>query len=477
MPLSNESSINLMTRHLRTLAERGIASGYGPDDSRQWMSSIDTNTGFYPLDDTRPTGIEPRCYRFIEAPRGCNIYWDGPQLAASHALADLAGEPVLHHAADAYVGDFFDRCISASGLPLWGNHYYWDAFAGKVMRFTGSEPPAPCDPATDLGDLHEIRPLPVPWEALWRVSPEKAETAIRVMLERHLFDPETGGFNRHADGESGCAFLEAGGLLVEAAGWLHERSPDTKLIEIATRIARWSFEHRNADTDLLENNPTETRWDKQMSTTEVGMWAGCLLRAAEHMPALQDELREMATHATAAWLRHGFDESKDRYFGRLMVADGSPVIEPKTTPYQPGDYAAPWEPLFPAHDYPMAMAETCVELLRITGEPVFQQAVERWVGHLQASLPPREGSGGYAEHYGRAVHFLCVADAALNRPQWRDLATGLADEAVERLWTGRMFRGHPGEDRYDAVDGVGVLMLALIRLETGEEPPMLGFHF
>lgn len=475
--MKNPSAIDLMKQHLEMLAEHGIAAGYGPDDSRQWMASLDTNTGRYPVDDRRPEGIERRCYRFIEAPRGCNIYWDGPQLAAAHALADLTDTPALHEAADAYVADFLDRCMSSSGLPLWGNHYYWDAFEGTVMRFTGDESPRPCDPATDPGDLHEIRPLPVPWEALWRVSPQQTETAIRVMLERHLFDPENGGFNRHADGRAGCAFLEAGGLLIEAAGWLHERAPDPALVETAGRIARWSFKHRNARIGLLENNPTETRWDKHMSTTEVGMWAGCLLRAAEQMPQLQDELREMATEATAAWLRHGFDEQTGQFFGRLMVADASPVIEPKTTPYQPGDYADPWEPLFPAHDYPMQMTEVCIELLRMTGRPLFAQAVDRWVGHLQASLPARGSLGGYAEHYGRAVHFLCNASEMLDRPAWRDIAASLADEAVELLWAGEMFRGHPGEDRYDAVDGAGVLMLALIRLETGSDEPMMGFHF
>jgi hypothetical protein len=42
------------------------------------------------------------------------------------------------------------------------------------------------------------------------------------------------------------------------------------------------------------------------------------------------------------------------------------------------------------------------------------------------------------------------------------------------LYAHGMFRGHPGEDRYDAVDGVGFLLLALLRLATGREPEMLG---
>ena len=38
-----------------------------------------------------------------------------------------------------------------------------------------------------------------------------------------------------------------------------------------------------------------------------------------------------------------------------------------------------------------------------------------------------------------------------------------------------MFRSHASEDRYDAVDGVGFLLLALIYLETGKKPDTLGF--
>jgi len=37
------------------------------------------------------------------------------------------------------------------------------------------------------------------------------------------------------------------------------------------------------------------------------------------------------------------------------------------------------------------------------------------------------------------------------------------------------FRSHAGEDRYDAVDGVGYLLLALIYLETSKKPDYLGF--
>lgn len=55
--------------------------------------------------------------------------------------------------------------------------------------------------------------------------------------------------------------------------------------------------------------------------------------------------------------------------------------------------------------------------------------------------------------------------------------SAVADEAVSKLWAQGMFRSHPEEDRYDAVDGMGVLALSLMRLETGRKPDLMGLYF
>jgi len=463
---------------VRSHFDRLLATGradYGPHPSAMWMASLDIRTGRYPEPDDHPAHIGKRVYRNIDAPRGCSLYWDQPLIVAAHALAGRSGGGDYGRAADAYVRDFLDRCVAANGLFLWGNHYYYDAFRDCVVGFHGNEPPFPCDLGTEPGDYHEIRPIPPAWETFWRVSPAKTERAIRQMLDRHVFDPVAGGFNRHADGRRGCAFLEAGGILVEAAAWLYARTADRSLLETARRIAAFSFEHRDRRTGLLENNPTVDRWDKTASTTEVGLWAGCLVRAAQLAPPCAAEWRELADAALAAWLRYGFDPAAKCYFGRLDVRTGRPILEPKTTDYQPGDHADLWEPLFPAHDYPMAAAEAGLALWRLTGKPIYREACRRWVGAIRASLPARGGRGGYAEHYGRCIHFLLGCEPVIPEDDCRSLARELADDAVLRLFAGGMFRSHPGEDRCDAVDGVGYLALALLWLATGDDPPAMGF--
>jgi len=156
------------------------------------------------------------------------------------------------------------------------------------------------------------------------------------------------------------------------------------------------------------------------------------------------------------------------------VSDGEPILGPKETIYQPGDYSDLWEPLFPAHDYPMPFAESCLNLYLLTGKEIYREACWLWANQIHASLPARSGKGGYAEHYGRCIHFLLAYKEVFGEPLVYDLAIDLCDEAIEFLFAQDMFRGHPGEDRYDALDGVGFLLLALIRLHTDEEPEMMG---
>jgi uncharacterized protein YyaL (SSP411 family) len=126
----------------------------------------------------------------------------------------------------------------------------------------------------------------------------------------------------------------------------------------------------------------------------------------------------------------------------------------------------------PTHNYPMPMAETCLSLSEKTSGYIFVEAVERWVSHIRTSLPANGERGAYAEDYGRVIHFLVRASRSLNRPEYLELARKIADEAIERLFVVQsgMFRSHPGENRCDAVDGLGILLLALLYLDTGEEP-------
>ncbi|MFW5803122.1 MAG: hypothetical protein ACOCWJ_04315 [Verrucomicrobiota bacterium] len=50
----------------------------------------------------------------------------------------------------------------------------------------------------------------------------------------------------------------------------------------------------------------------------------------------------------------------------------------------------------------------------------------------------------------------------------------IANEAIANLWYEGMFRGHQAKPYYEAVDGVGLLMDSLLRLDQAAipEPPV-----
>ena len=125
----------------------------------------------------------------------------------------------------------------------------------------------------------------------------------------------------------------------------------------------------------------------------------------------------------------------------------------------------------------MALAETSVSLFERTGLPVYEEAIRRWGRVVEESTPAGGGRGEYAEHYGRCIHFLLEAARALGDYAFRIQAQLLAAEAVSHLYAGPMWRSHPGEDCYDAVDGAGMLFLALVYLQTGRDPAGMGFGF
>ncbi len=479
MNSTNGKYCNLVKSHLDRQFKSGLAD-FGPVPTRMWMSSLDTRTGKYPEDDGRPAHIPRRHYRAIDAPKGCNLYWDQPSCVAANALSMITGDKSYSDAVDYYVSDFLERCIAKNGIFLWGNHYYWDAFQGKTLKFKGEEVPKPVDFETEIGDYHEARPLTPAWELFWKISPEKTEKGIRTYCLNSFFDMKTGGFNRHSDGKKGCAFIESGGIIAESLAWLYGKTCDKSLIDQTELIINYSFNEKEPGTGLVVNNPTVTRWDKLASTTECGLWGGSLLRASAHVKK-KDEWIEKASSAVSAYLKYGFDGKSGKYWGRLRVADGSPIIGKSESDklndisekHQPLDYSEIWRPLFPAHDYPMQFAECCLTLYEITGEDKYKVACERWVGQIRKSLS-ETNHAKYAEHYGRCIHFLWRTGQALKRDDYAELAIHLADDAVKSLYDNGMFRSHPGEHRYDAVDGTGFLMLALLCLEAGNEIDMMG---
>lgn len=463
-------------RLVRSHLDRHVTVGLdrcGSQHTALWLAGIDPVRGGLPA---RRDPLGKRWYREIHSPRGSNLYWDQPLLVAAYALSQLDAQPRYAEAADAYVRAFLERCVAEpTGLFLWGNHIYYDVERDTIVRFSGGP--------------HELRPHPVAWEPLWRLAPEPTSRTILAMHQQHVKDKDSGRFCRHADPFAAAPpksdvesmpFLEAGAVLIESLAFLGQRNPQ-RLPELrrgARQIAEYSYSERDASTGLVRNQPVVRRWDYHASTTEIGLWAGSLLRAAGRLE--EPRLAELAERALSDWLRFGWDEAAGRFYGQLEVSSGRPLDPGDHPQYQPRRHSMIWQvDTAPTHDYPMPTAEACLTLYERTGHDTYRLAARRWIQQVRASLPAGEGRGGYAEEYGRVIHFLTRAAVVLGDSQIADLAQEVARDAVDKLYipAAGMFRSHPGEDRTDAIDGPGVLLLALLYLHNGREPDLLGFGF
>ena len=384
--LNMASFLRQIESHLGKVAASRVQTD-GSSPGPMWPAVIDVHTGQCPGADHVPR----RVYRLIGAPRGSTLYWDQPLVVAAYALSELTGIPRYARAVDAYIESFLAQCVAPTGMFQWGNHQYVDLFEQKTVSFSGGH--------------HELRPITPAWELFWRQDPERTADYIRAMGRRHVYDPGTGGFNRHDDGRKGHAFLEAGGILAESLSWLYQKTADASLRDLALRIAQYSYRHRDMSTGLVANEPDTGRWDSKVTTTEVGLWAQCLLRAAGYTS--NDEFIQMARDAVRAYLEHAYDDATGKYFGQVAVDSGTPVI-PAETGYWPGRHADPWNTdQWPTHDYPMAMAEACLSLHALTREPVFLDAIRRW-----ACAAVNGGPNGQADGRTRRA----MADASTSWP-------------------------------------------------------------
>ncbi len=453
---------------------------YGKDKTPMWMSSVDLEEGNYPTgkkdyykiseeNNEKVLAVEERlgklgkwAYRYIDAPHGCNLYWDQPLIQAALDLSRLTADMKYKKAAKDYIGCFLEKCVSDNGIFLWGNHYYYDAFKDKVVKFIGE--PEICDMEEEKGTLHEMRPIRPVWDIFWEISPKKLENFIVEIGKRHIYDENSGGFNRHADNKKAHAFIEAGGILIETLCWLYSKTEDKTLLEKAKKIANFSWEHRNSQTGLLENNPTVERWDKYTSTTEIGLWADCLLMS--YQLSGYEKFVEMAKSAVLSFIKYGYDEGIKKYYGKLKVKNGTAITGEKETKFQPEKYSNIWHRIFPSHDYPLIFAESTLKLYQITGEKKFKEAAIHWVKIIQNEIENGNYKYSYAERLGLCIRFLLKAGKILKKEDYIPYAEKVADKTISLFYHEKMFKSHPYNTLCNSLDGIGFLLQGLLHLSS-----------
>ena len=163
--------------------------------------------------------------------------------------------------------------------------------------------------------------------------------------------------------------------------------------------------------------------------------------------------------------------------------DGSPVYGPRTkegyASQEPRGHLDFWGPYVCGYQYPIYAAQAYTYAYHLTEEEEFLTTAKRFADYLR-NHPPAQGCleeswyqdyalqyskhGTYAGKNGRSISFLIHLYVMTQDAEYLDLASDMADEAISKLYHQGLFRGHPAKPYYEATDGVGFLLYALLQL-------------
>ena len=443
---------------------------YGMEHPPILVTILDVRTRRCPED---PLPLEEE-YRVLRrgrrGPAGANLYLDQPTLHAMLLLTRLTGEEKYLQFAWREMEYYLTRLVDQKGLIWWGWHRHYDVFKDEM---TGH-----------LSNHHEIHFQQAMWPQLWDVNAKAVRREIEAIWKWHVVDKATGEINRHDNGEPGCNFAFTAGEITWAFAFLYSKTNDRIWLDRAKLVAGYYWDRRDPKTNLFASAPRlADRFDGHyFDTSDAGVFCYGLLKAYEITK--EPVFRDQAIAYLKAYAKYGWDDQAGQYWASLKL-DGSPARDAPTTTgdyarYQPRGHVDLWQPEAASYACGPFAAQVYGYAFALTGDEEIGLAARRWVDVVRRAFPPtscRKDAfyapyaeqfaplGTYAEFYGRIISFLLQMHALTNDPECLTLARAYADDAVSRLYYRGLFRGHPGKPYYEAVDGVGYLLVALIQLD------------
>lgn len=418
---------------------------------------------------------------------GADLWEDQSLIRVLDALSARYKDPKYRNAADEYIRYFLEHCRKPdTGLLTWGSHIYWDVHLDRPGGDGDGRGP------------HEPLLREAFWERMWKVSPERVRDQIERMWEWHVCNKETGQHNRHDDAQPGCDFSFMGSTLIGAFAFLYQKTSDPVWDDRAKLVMRYHWNARNKETNLAPDAPALTdRYDGLFNfTTLPGPHASILLRTYES--TRDTEYLEIALGHLRAFDKYAWDESNGSYWGMLRL-DGVPEQESEADlnrirdinaydDFRPIGHVDVWRTVLYSYEFPVIAAQSYAYAAELTGASDMKRATARWARVIEKELPAHTGrrwrenlaaalvdlperGGTYAENYGRAISFFLMASRVLERPDLLQTARELAVDAITRLHHPKsgLFVGHAAKGVYEATDGVGYLLYALLELEAFPE--------
>jgi len=332
---------------------------------------------------------------------------------------------------------------------------------------------------------HEIHAMNgIAWDRLWKVDPDAVTREIEAIWKWHIIDKASGEVNRHGDGNKGCDFTMSGGAFIEAFAFMYCQTKEPQWLDRAKLVADYYWSRRDPDTNLLPERPNagKGRFDgDSFVTANTGLYCHSLLKAFEETG--EPVFRDQAVAYLKAYAELGYDEKTGKFWGALTT-DGEPIPGPRLkggyAQYEPRGHLDLWEPYVAGYQYAIYTAQTYAYACQLTREPIFLKTAERFAAWIRKTPPGKIETAGtwyddysrglgregtYAGKYGRTISFLLHLYVLTGDSQHLDSARSMADTAIEKLHHEGLFRGHPAKPYYEAMDGVGNLLYALLELD------------
>jgi hypothetical protein len=399
-------------------------------------------------------------------------------------LSESLASPTYAEFAAEYEAYYLENLTDKKDFIWWGWHRHYDVHKDVKDGHDGNH--------HEIHALHDIN-----WEYLWGSNALAVEKEINAIWKWHVIDKQTGETNRHGDGRQGCDFSISGGAIIEAFIFMYAKSKEPSWLKKAELIADYYWEARNTETNLFPERPNagSERFDGSSFVTSItGLYCHSLLKAYEKTGI--EKFRTQAITYLSAYNKYGYDKNSGKYWGALNL-DGTHIPGPRIftdnidssegyLANQPRGHLDLWEPYILGYQYPIYTAQVYAYAYELTGEPEMLEAANRfavWISNTPvgtvetkttwySSYTNNEGlQGTYAGKYGRTVSFYLQMFILTGDYKNLIQAKKIADLAINKLYYKGLFRGHPAKQYYEAVDGVGYLLYALVQLNEISKNP------
>jgi arylsulfatase A-like enzyme len=450
---------------------------YGPVHAPILVSILDVHTRSCPENPAAGDEAFRVTRRERRNPAGANLLTDQPLLRAMTWLSRISGDQRYRQFAERAVGYTLDHYTDEKGLLWWGWHRHVDVFRDTREGHQGHH--------------HEIHAIhAIDWDLLWQVDRDAVQKQIEAIWTWHVIDKRTGEINRHDDGQRGCDFSMSAGAYIEAFAFLYSRTQDPVWLDRAKLLANYYWQRRHPQTGLFPERPNagNARFDGASFVTAItGPTCQALLKAFDY--TREPLFRDQAVAILKAYARYGFDRDTGKFWGALRL-DGSVIQGPRQrqgyAQYEPRGHLELWEPYAAGYQYPLYTAQAYTGAYQRAADPELLKAARRFADWISRTPPGSETSenawyrdysrgpgrsGTYAGKYGRAVSFYLHLFLLSGQKEYLAEAHRLAHTAVQRLSYRGLLKGHPAKPTYEAMDGVGTLLYALLQLDQVLQDP------